>query len=183
MSLTNAFSVALKKHSSGPHSLSLSLCVFSPSASQSQRSVLLPMMRVVGCLLVSVFTLFWSFFVTHFHVKIRNNFRAHFSKRIYHGTSLLARRSIPRGVSPCCHAKIRERRISLSFESREKEENARSQRRQRRLLRAPVLSFSLFGNAALTTRTGKTTRKNDDVSLRSRLPSRRWNANGTRGFG
>ena len=177
MSLTNAFSVALKKHSSALLSLffSLSLCFLSPKKSQSQRSVLLPMM--------SRFCLFWSFFVTHFHVKIRNNFRAHFSKRIYHGTSLLARRSIPRGVSPCCHAKIRERRISLSFESREKEENARSQRRQRRLIRAPVLSFSLFGNAALTTRTGKTTRKNDDVSLRSRLPSRRWNANGTRGFG
>ena len=47
MSLTNAFSVALKKHSSGPHSLSfsLSLSVFSPSASQSQRSLSLPMMR------------------------------------------------------------------------------------------------------------------------------------------
>ena len=178
VSLTNAFSSCSQKtllRASLSPSLSLSLFSFSAKKSQSQRSVLLPMM--------SRFCLFWSFFVTHFHVKIRNNFRAHFSKRIYHGTSLLARRSIPRFVSPCCHAKIRERRISLSFESREKEENARSQRRQRRLLRAPVLSFSLFGNAALTTRTGKTTRKNDDVSLRSRLPSRRWNANGTRGFG
>ena len=47
MSLTNAFSVALKKHSTGPYSLSfsLSLSVFSPSASQSLRSLSLPMMR------------------------------------------------------------------------------------------------------------------------------------------
>ena len=47
VSLTNAFSVALKKHSSGPYSLSfsLSLSVFSPSASQSLRSLSLPMMR------------------------------------------------------------------------------------------------------------------------------------------
>ena len=68
--------------------------------------------------------------------------------------------------------KFAKERISLSFESREKEENARSRRRQRRLLRAPVLSFSLFGNAALTTRTGKTTRKNDDA-FRSAPVSRR----------
>jgi hypothetical protein len=121
--------------------------------------------------MMSRFCLFWSFFVTHFHVKIRNNFRAHFSKRIYHGTSLLARRSIPRGVSPCCHAKIRERRISLSFESREKEENARSQRRQRRLLGPRSLFFSL-GNAALFTRTrGK--RRAKMMTFRSAPVSRR----------
>lgn len=84
---------------------------------------------------------------------------------------LYSRAGASLAVSPCCHAKIRERRISLSFESREKEENARSQRRQRRLLRAPVLSFSLFGNAALKHALGK--RRAKMMTFRSAPVSRR----------